>query len=143
MKYKKESGFTLIEVLIVITILIVFFVAAMSVAVVNLKNLDSSRNKILGTRYAEELLEWLRGEKETSWEDFIKDKDGIWCFNSEPPNWNRHRACAEQEKINGFFTREANLTPGSNTVSVDIKVSWYEGANKIEVPLLTHFEEIK
>ena len=79
MRTKKKS-FTLIEVLIFVTILSLFFVVASAVTITSLQNLKVQEHKILATRYAEELLEWLRGEKEVDWNKFINYR-GNYCFN--------------------------------------------------------------
>jgi prepilin-type N-terminal cleavage/methylation domain len=58
-----KKSFTLIEVLIFVTILSLFFVAAAAVTIVSLRNLKVQEHKILATRYAEELLELAKREK--------------------------------------------------------------------------------
>jgi len=140
----KKSGFTLIEILIVVSILTVFFTAAISVAIINLQNLKSSENKILATRYGEELIEWLRGEKEADWEDFI-DKTGVWCFKNEPiTQWPTNNECGDDDKItNTVFTRQAEIKYNASSISVEINITWVEVKNNLNLSLNTNFKEIK
>ncbi len=63
--YKKS--FSLIEVLIFVTILTLFFIVAAAVIITSLRDMKISEHKILATRYAEELMEWLRSDKEVDW----------------------------------------------------------------------------
>ncbi len=74
---KLKKSFSLIEVLIFVTILTLFFIVAAAVIVTSLRNMKINEHKILATRYAEELMEWLRSDKETDW-------GGTTCTGSCP-----------------------------------------------------------
>ncbi|MEX1052549.1 MAG: type II secretion system protein, partial [Patescibacteria group bacterium] len=129
MSKKRNSGFTLLEVLVVLGILSVFLLAAITISIVSVRNLKSSENKLLGTRYAEGLMEWVRGEKDADWDVFIT-KQGLWCFNEEEIIWPITTGnCAGQEKIKQIFDREVTLTYDdlSERVVVNVKVFWNEG----------------
>lgn len=145
MKKNKNSGFTLIEVLVVLSILSVFLVSAVTISIVTVRNLINSQNKILATRYAEGLKEWLRGEKEEGWDAFIL-KTGTWCFSEDPiTTWPLlARDCEPDEKINVIFKREANIAIDSaNRIYIDITVSWDQGNETVSIPISTVFEKYK
>ena len=137
----RKKSFTLIEVLIFVTILSLFFVTAAAVTITSLRNLKIQENKILATRYAQELLEWLRGEKEADWNNFTT-KNNTYCFNSSPiPSWGSAGNCSNYG-LNNLYKREVNLNPQGNPpyqVNVSITVSWQELGQIYQVPLNTVF----
>jgi len=139
-----KKSFTLIEVLIFITILSLFFVVATAVTIASLRNLKIQEHKILATRYAEELLEWLRGEKEIDWNQFINYR-GTYCFNSSPipmSNWPASGNCLTGSFLNNLYKREVILNPQRSPpykVSVSITVSWQELGQTYQIPINTVF----
>lgn len=140
---KKKSGFTLLEVLVVIGILSVFLLSAVTVSIVSVRNLKNSENKILASRYAEGLIEWLRGEKESNWASFILN-EGTWCFNNEPiTQWPQTGTCGpEDANINNNFKREVIIDYDDiSRVLVKVSVSWNEGDELITIPVSTLFEQ--
>jgi len=138
---KNKKSFTLIEVLIFVSILSLFFVAAASVTIVSLRNLKVQEHKILATRYAEELLEWLRGEKEADWNDFVNHSSPLgstYCFNLL--NWSSGE-CTNYG-LNNFYKRWATLTSQGSPppqVYISIIVEWRELGQIYQVPLNTVF----
>lgn len=143
---KNKSGFTLLEVIVVIGILSVFLLSAVTVSIVSIRNLKNSENKILATRYAEGLIEWLRGEKEANWDIFITKgtPSGVtWCF-AEPLNWPASSGeCLQNQKINNFFNRKAIMTYDDNLerMNINATVTWDEGSESISIPINTIFEQ--
>lgn len=135
-------GFSLIEVLIFVSILSVFFIAAISVSTVTVRNMKINEHKIIATRYAEELVEWLRSEKESDWESF-SGRTATYCFN-DVLSWSLAGACSPPYGLDSFFKREATFTGTVvagviNQVSVDIVVEWQELGNTYKVPIKTVF----
>ena len=152
-----KKSFTLIEVLIFVTILSLFFVAAAAVTIVSLRNLKVQEHKILATRYAQELVEWLRGEKEENWggelyninnpvdsftEKITKFRSSqAVCFNSL--DWNNTSPCTYS--LDSFFKRTASFTWNSNfenyiyQVNASILVEWQELGQTYQVPINSIF----
>ena len=132
----KINGFSLIEVLIFISILSLFFVVAAAVTTASLRNMKINEHKILATRYAEELLEWLRSEKEKDSDTFVNSLlyDSTICFNEL--NW--HNDCNDQE-IDKIFTRKATIGHPMDKVTISIEVSWSEPGGTYMVPINTVF----
>ncbi len=144
-KLKIARGFSLIEVLVFVTILSLFFVAASSVSIVSLRNLKSNENKILATRYAEELVDWLSGEKEDDWNIFYNKSSNagtVYCFNNLVITWPASGACASYG-LSAFFKREATLKRGligsDPKIDVTVDVSWSEASQTLKVPIKTIF----
>jgi Tfp pilus assembly protein PilV len=140
MKDSKKSvlSFTLIEVLIFVTILSVFFITALSVTVISLRNTQINEHKIMATKYAEELMEWLKSQKENGWKDFYDQSDGQHCFNTLvwPPSVPGN--CGLTFISGTIFKRYATLTKMSgNQVNIQVTVTWSEIGNTYSVPLET------
>lgn len=77
-----KKSFSLIEVVVVTSILSIFFVVAVSVLVVVLRNMKTNEHKIYATHYVGQLEDWLRTQKELNWVDF-STRSGTFCFNDE------------------------------------------------------------
>lgn len=132
-----SKAFSLIEVLIFVTILSLFFVAAISVVSVSLRNMKNNEHRILATRYAEELMEWLKAQKEEGWVK-LTDNLGTYNFCSSPiTEWPQIGACAVAEIIGEtIYTRTVIIDqPNSNQISVSIEVTWTESGNTYKVPM--------
>ena len=154
---KSRLGFSMVEVLVFVSVVAMFFVVAATISSFSLQVAKSNENKILATRYAEELIEWLRGEKEVDWEQFktntIPDPPGTaqnYCFYQKTfgSNWNNtsklNTTCSGFE-LGSVFNRDLTITPtsDSNQVNVDVTVSWRDGPNTFTVPVKTVFSRFE
>lgn len=63
----RRDSFTLVEVLLFVSILSVFFVLAASVVTVTLRNMKFNEHKIKALHYSRQLEDWLRVQKEIDW----------------------------------------------------------------------------
>ena len=152
---KAQMGFSMVEVLVFVSVVAMFFVVAAAISSFSLQIAKSNENKILATRYAEELLEWLRGEKEVDWEQFKEntipdDTTKNYCFYEKTfgSNWNNtsklNAACSGFE-LGSVFNRDLTVTPtsDSNQVSINVTVSWRDGPNTFTVPVKTVFSRFE
>jgi len=139
-----KKSFSLIEVLIFVTILVLFFVAALAITTYSLGNMKINEHKIIATRYAEESIEWLKSQKEENWTEFIlKDTSSgtTYCLNEL--NWLTQSSCGENFTLGdpAFFKRELLLTNQSGTpteqVNAQIQVSWQERNQAYDVTINT------
>jgi len=141
---KASKGFSLIEVLVFISILSIFFVVAIAVVTASLRNMKVDEHKILAVRSAEELLEWVTSEKETDWSTFT-GYVGTYCLNDNlGVDWlttftytkNKSGSCTSGE-FDGIgstspliYKRQLSLTGiGSspyNRIDANVVVSWQE-----------------
>lgn len=110
--HKHIKGFSLIEILIFVTVTSIFFVTAIAIATASLRNMKINEHKILATKYEEELYEWLTSEKEIAWKDF--PPDNIEGF------YNKAVLSSETNQIYCFgkdtYNNDGNLTWPSNLV---------------------------
>lgn len=141
----KKSGFSLIEVLIFITVMSLFFVSAAAVVSVVVKNMKVNEHKILGTRFAQEAVEWLRSEKEVDWNSFSErapsnDAPAEYCLNSLA--WNS-MPCDYSLKT--LYQRTVTLKSIESVggykyqVDVSVMVKWNEPGRAYSVPINTTF----
>jgi len=148
----KNKGFSLIEVLVFITILSLFFIAAMTVAVFSLRSIKTQEHKIIATHLAEEAIEWLNSEKEADWNNFISyDTSGAggsgttYCLNSL--NWASKFSCSGYTLGNPtIFKRELtikNSVSPTTQVNTTINVSWLEvnGEQKVTIKKIHRLTE--
>lgn len=89
------EGFSLIEVLIFVTIFSLFFIIAIASLTSSLRDMKINEHKILAVKYAEELIEWIKAEKEIDWNQFISQRMNKYCFNNQlSDNWPTIGECA-------------------------------------------------
>lgn len=148
---KHHRSFSLIEVLVFVTVLSFFFVTAMAVATFNIRNTKVQEHKILATRYAEEATEWIRYEKESDWSIFVTRDPAAtgttYCLNnSNGLNWDIASPCGDVYALGtpAIFKREVyikdtGLPPGVSQVDVTITVSWIDYNTTFNVSVPTVF----
>lgn len=146
MHKKIKKSFSLIEILVFVTILSLVFISAIAVTTYSLKAMKFNQYKILANHYAEEGLEWVKSQKEEDWNNFTNlDTSGgsgkTYCLNTL--DWASPGLC---DGINFFgdpniYSREVTLTnQGANPVNqsdVQIKVYWTNESNNFDVTLKT------
>lgn len=136
-----KKGFSLIEVIIFVSIISVVFILAVTITVGVLRQLKVNEHKILATRYAEEAMEWIRDEKEVDWTIFTAKGGKTYCLNTAL-NWNNQSNCSSTYSLDSYYSRIATLTSKSVSgvvyeIDVDVKVQWQEGGNTYSVPVTT------
>lgn len=145
----KLNGFSLIEVLVFVSILSLVFISAMAVTTYSLKVMKFSQYKIFASHYAEEGLEWVRSQKDEDWNDFISldtstGSGTTYCLNNL--NWSSPGTCNGTDFFGepNIYSREVTLTNqgGSpvNQSNVEVKVYWINEGNNFNVDLKTTLE---
>jgi prepilin-type N-terminal cleavage/methylation domain-containing protein len=132
-----NKGFSLIEVLVFTAVLGLFFVAALSVATFNLKNMKIQEHKILATRYAEEGVEWVKQEKEDDWTEFIARGSAggtTYCLNSL--DWNNLPVPCDYS-LGTIYKRELVIKSSGDAV---LTVYWEDMGTVLSVPIKTVFK---
>ena len=161
---KSKSGFSLIELLIFVSVIAVFFVVGAAVSIASLRSMILNEHKILATHYSEELLEWLNTQKEIDWNLFAEKAAAIsgasntcanvsscsavtYCFNTSPINitslsgWPAPEAglnpCPQTSLNPGIYSRELTLSVVNCSPGVSICQS-----SQINVTINTGWTEI-
>ena len=148
---KKQQAFSLVEVIVFVSILSMFFVLAVSVITFSLRDMKVNEHKIIATMYADELMEWLRSQKEVDWETFYTKADiegPVYCFNNQITSttnitdFARGGCGINYNGVQGqdpqIFKRQATLETVaglSNQINVLVEVEWKELGNSYKVPI--------
>lgn len=135
---KNRAGFTLLEAIVFVLLLSLIIIAIAQATTVAIRSNISNANKILATHYAEEVREYIRGEKEQDWDVFLAyaSQEGItYCFNAEDiQGWPAAGVCGGDYSLFDKFRRETFLQtfvgPDSSIqVRATVNMSWREGGN--------------
>ncbi len=144
-----KSGFTLIEVLVFVTIMSIILIAAVALTATSINQLKTQQYKILATHFAESLFEWLEAQKELDWQDFVSkatQNGKVYCFNDlNISDWpGTSGSCSDyslgaNEMFNGkqIFKREVKLTKIGEDVKAAVTVTWKDTLSATQVRSLT------
>ncbi len=147
----RNRSFTLVEVIIFIGILAIFFVTSAAIVTYSVQSMTKNEHKLIATQYAQNLMAWLRAQKESDWTTFAGygSTTGItYCFNEDSiPLINPWTIpCAASafgpSGSPAIYNRTATLTTDNATptrVDVDIEVSWTETGGPVHIPLQGSF----
>lgn len=130
-----KKAFSLIEVLIFVTILSLFLVTSVTIITVSMRQNTTRVHSLLAAHYNDQLLEWIRSEKEINWETFVLNAgDKTYCFNTESMAWATSVISKNDcgSTLGGLYRRYAifkkNTNP-STQVEATLITEWNEGDN--------------
>lgn len=147
-----EGGQSLFEIIMALAIATLIIVAIVALAATSIRNTTFSKNKTLATRYSQEAVEWLRGERDADWETFfdIRAANPLYCLKSLTWSDASIGACLDgQEIANTAFKREVSFTRTTVTVGglpkdvvgAEIKVYWIDPQGIHETRTVTDFTD--
>ncbi|KXK10939.1 MAG: hypothetical protein UZ22_OP11002000571 [Microgenomates bacterium OLB23] len=147
---KMQQGFSLMEVLAFVTILSLVFLGVAYTTGQSIKRTKFNEQKLIATRYAEELEEWLRGQKEEDWTTFYSSRASgggtTYCFDDavydeyQSISWPAAGDCNGVYGLRSLYMREVTLTQSlTSQVQAIISVRWQDGQNVFDVPISTIF----
>src|SRR3990172_9646435 len=91
-KNKNESGQSLFESVIAISVVGVALISLVGLTISAIGSATLAKNQTLATKYTKEALEWLRGERDRNWNQFLSRSTAggsRYCINILPTgNWN-------------------------------------------------------
>lgn len=141
---RRTLGFSLIEVLVFVSVISVFFVSAAAVVSIILRNMKVTEHKLIGTRYAEEAVEWLRSEKETDWNTFVThaplSTGTEYCINTL--TWSSATCTYTMDNL---FKRTVSVSSQQSAdgfkyqVNAEVLVEWQEAGKTYQIPIDTVF----
>ncbi len=135
---KYNSGQSLFEVVLALGLATLIMVALVALVTSSIRNSGYSRNKTYATRYTQETLEWLRGQRDDDWEAFSVN----YLFCPTPPHvqcldtlaWGNCDTCSDTEFINNIFKREVSFSDiAADSVTVEITTYWTDAQGIHEV----------
>lgn len=136
MKFLKQGGSAIFEILIVIAVMGIVITSVVASSTRAIKNSLHARYQAESTRRAQELVEWLRSERDNSWQSFgakasIGDGTNYYC--SDALIWGPSGCSSSGGRLSGTpFVRTANLrlvtnVTANDTVELTVVVSWTDG----------------
>lgn len=148
-----RNSFSLIEVLIFISILSIFLVTSASIVTVSMHQNSQRINKLKATHYNSQLLEWLRSEKELDWNGLVARAapNSFYCFCTDSLGWTvavSNKADCCPTPLSNIFKRYITLTSNvysptgftpSSQIDVRIVTEWQERNNSYSAPLNSLF----
>lgn len=140
-----KRSFSLIEVLIFVSILSVFLIIAVTVIIASMRQSTLKVNMLKATHYNEQLLEWIRSEKEIDWNAFVGNAgNATYCFKDVAwSTWPPAVTCSSYD-LGGMYKRyvvfTTTLSSGVPTqVEAVVHIEWKEGGNDYSTRLETLF----
>lgn len=124
-----KKSFSLIEVLVFVTILSLFLITAASIITVSIRQNTLKVNMLKAIHHNDQLFDWIQTEKEIDWNLFVALADSVgktYCFTDTTFLWSI--AVCDYD-LDSTFKRYATLkTVGSpvSQVEVTIYTDWRE-----------------
>ncbi len=142
---KFTRGQSLFEVVMALAVATIIVVGIVALSATSIKNANYSRDKTLASKYSEEAIEWLRGERDTNFTTFVA-RIGTWCFPSLSWSSAIVGVCSSGDVIpNTIFKREitllSSLVSGKTVIEASVKVYWEDSRAVHEVNTVTSFTD--
>jgi Tfp pilus assembly protein PilV len=157
--YRNNQGQSMFELLMAIAVVSIVLVALISLSTRSLGNTTFSTNKSTGTRLTQEAAEWIRGERDVSWANFVSRVDSggadrAYCLSTLSWPGGAGVCDPNSQKVKDVnnedteFVREVTLrgsdeypqgTPDGviDTVSVGVVTYWLDGVGRREARTTT------
>lgn len=143
---RNNKGQSIFEVILALGLISLIIVAIVAMAGLSIKNSSFSRNTTLATRYSEEALEWLRGQRDENWDSFYLNAQNLkWCLPSLSWVDAKIGVCGDDDQIsNTNLLREVDfgfdpLEPTS--IETTVRIYWTDAGGYHEVTSITSFSD--
>jgi len=134
----KVKGQSIFEVVIAIGVIGIIISGVVALATTSIRNSTFTRNKSLAARYAQEAVEWMRGERDAGWVTF-HTYAGTATYCLDTLAWGNTGACSSTETISGtILSREITFSGVLPTqVNAAVRVSWTDSQGVHQVTTST------
>ena len=142
MKY--EKGQSLFEVVLALAVAALIIISIVALATISIRNANFSRNQSLATRYAQEAIEWLRGQRDEGWDAFTtRALTPLWCLKSLSWTDATIGGCGSSGFISDtIFKREISFTIlDASNIDTEVKVYWQDAQGLHETKTVTTFTD--
>lgn len=142
-----RKSFSLIEVIIFVSILSLFLISAASIITISLQQNTLQVEKLKARHHADQLLEWIKSEKDIDWQTFLtRAGNYTYCFENEALAWGTDVASGNDcTLLNSLYKRYATFrttgSGGSAQVDVVVTVEWMVGGSTYDTTLHTIFSQ--
>jgi hypothetical protein len=142
-KPKSHSGQSLVEVLVALGVALLVIVALIRATAISMKGSGFSKTQARGTRYAQEAIEWIRGQRDEGWSNLnSRTPDtglATYCLN-DLSSWPASSGECTDYSLDVKFKREAVLSnEGGGKIGVVVTVKWLEVGGERQSRLNTYF----
>jgi Tfp pilus assembly protein PilV len=144
-----ENGQSLFEIVFVIAITALILVGVVSLSVTNVRNTDTSSNQVLSARYSRETLDWLRQQRDISWNNLASHSGDsassalVYCLKNLPTSWPVAGSCVSTNYIPGTnLLREAAVQftdVNENKIRATVSIRWIDTQGTHERLISTTF----
>ena len=141
---KDEKGQSLFEVVLALAVAALIIIAIVALATISIRNANFSRNQSLTTRYAQEAIEWLRGQRDEDWDAFAtRALTPLWCLKSLSWTDTIIGGCGSSGFISDtIFKREISFTIlDASNIDTEVKVYWQDAQGLHETKTVTTFTD--
>lgn len=139
-----SKGQTLFELIIALAVSVIIITGILRVVTISIQNANFAKSQVEATRLSQELLEWLRQERDDAWGN-VAGRTGTWCFNRETIDWSQGKrsSCLAQDTVPGtIFRRQAQISSVSDTqLNIVVSVSWDDATGLHDSRLDTVFTD--
>jgi type II secretory pathway pseudopilin PulG len=148
-QYSKRRGFSLIEVIVFVSVLSVALISLIASVSYSSLLLINAQHKVVATRYNEEVAEWLKYQREyygyAALEGHIVGGNPTtYCFNSSLelvwPELVNIGACPDFA-LENFYKRELRLSVEASEITAQIVTSWQTLGQEKEVQIVSKYND--
>lgn len=139
-----RKGLSLIEILIFVLLVSILLVGLSYGTIFSLRNSKFAQDKTRATRLAQELQDWLRGQRDVDWEAFVGGFSlGTYCVNSIPSDIGGLVAVTgscPSYSLQSRFKREmtvTNIAANGNSMTYEISVYWRDAGTVHKAQIAT------
>jgi type II secretory pathway pseudopilin PulG len=142
-KPKSHSGQSLVEILVALGVALLVIVALIRATAISMKGSGFSKAQATGTRYAQEAIEWIRGQRDEGWSNLASRTPdtgfATYCL-SDLSSWPASSGECAYYSLDGKYKREAVLTDEEGgKIGVEVTVKWLEVGGERQSRLNTYF----
>lgn len=146
-----KKGQTLFELVIAIGVALLILTGIVHIVTTSIRNSTFAKNQSEATRYAQEMLEWLRKERDSGWDELLENAQlspnefgyavQTFCFEQESLSWpDPPLACniqSDNDKMaaDSRFWREVVIEwtgdlddPEEDIIHARVKLTWRDSA---------------
>jgi len=138
-----NKGQSLIEIVAALGIILLILTGVITATTFSIKSSRFSKTQSMATKYANEMNEWIRSQRDTtSWTEFRDSRSSLdpgttYCFNDTPTSWPSSGLCPGYA-LKSMFKRQATLINeggAQNKITIKIEVEWQDesGIHKSEL----------
>lgn len=141
------KGQSLFEVVVAVSVITLIIVAVVILTTTSIRNNSFSRNKTIASRYGQEAVEWLRGQRDADWTIFRNRADTSLVYCLKTLSWSLAGPCASSgSEIDGtIFKRQVTFEviseDGNEYLRADIAIFWLDGQGEHVSESITYFSD--